>query len=216
MEKNFFIKLFDFSFYDFITPTIIKILYAVNIFFNAVFSIVVPLLFLAPLKMLVQSSESKTIITILSILIISPILFVLWTIWTRVFLEFFVALIRVAQNTTDILRIARALPLTQAEDIDPDARPFHHAESPPSDLLERAHWLASRDRKEEAILTLKEFIKTDPDSITALDLISSFYEHKKDYRNLKVVLEKLTLLDPNNVVYMERLAKAIKLSEKVQ
>ncbi|MFH1436509.1 MAG: DUF4282 domain-containing protein [Pseudomonadota bacterium] len=221
MEKNFFSKLFDFSFYDFITPTIIKVLYAVNIFSNAVFSIAVPLLFLSPLKLLVRSSESRTFITILSILIISPILFIISTIWTRVFLEFFVALIRVAQNTTDILRIARDLPLTgtsftQAGNIDTAAQPLHLAESPPADLLERSHWLASRGRTQEAIVTLKELIKTDPDNMPSLDLLSNLYEQRKDYRNLKVVLEKLTLLDPGNVAYMERLAKAIKLYGNVQ
>ena len=63
---------------------------------------------------------------------------------------------------------------------------------------------------------MKELVKTDPDNMPSLDLLSNLYEQRKDYRNLKVVLEKLTLLDPGNVAYMERLAKAIKLYGNVQ
>ena len=92
-SKGFFAKLFDFSFRDFITPTIIAILYGILIAIAGISSIV----------MIVGGFTRAWWLGILA-LIFSPVIFLLYVILFRVYLEIVVALIRIAQNTTDMLR----------------------------------------------------------------------------------------------------------------
>ncbi len=91
--KGFFAKLFDFSFRDFITPTIVSILYGI-------------FLILAGLGTIgfIISGFTISIIRGIIYLIVSPIVFLLYAILIRIFLEAMVALIRIAQNTSDLLR----------------------------------------------------------------------------------------------------------------
>ena len=92
-SKGFFAKLFDFSFRDFITPTIIAILYGIMIAIAAIGAI----------AMIVAGFTQGVGLGIVA-LIFSPVIFLLYVIMFRVYLEIVVALIRIAQNSTDLLR----------------------------------------------------------------------------------------------------------------
>ena len=91
-QKGFFGKLFDFSFQHFITPTIIAVLYVLAIIFAVAASV----------AFIVAGFNIRTSIGIVFV-ILSPIVFLLYTIIFRVVLESMVALVRIAQNTTDLL-----------------------------------------------------------------------------------------------------------------
>jgi len=92
-SKGFFAKLFDFSFRDFITPTIIAIIYGILIAVAGIGAIV-----------LIVSGFSQAWYLGLLALVFSPVIFLLYVVMFRVYLEIIVALIRIAQNTTDLLR----------------------------------------------------------------------------------------------------------------
>lgn len=92
-SKGFFAKLFDFSFRDFITPTIIAILYGIMMVFSGI----------AAIGLIVWGFTQGVGLGIVC-LILSPIAFLLFLVYSRVSLEMMVALIRIAQNSTDLLR----------------------------------------------------------------------------------------------------------------
>lgn len=92
-SKGFFARLFDFSFRDFITPTIIAILYG----------ILIAIAVIAAIAVIVSGFTQAWWLGLIA-LILSPVIFLLYVIMFRVYLEIVVALIRIAQNTTDMLR----------------------------------------------------------------------------------------------------------------
>lgn len=92
-SKGFFSKLFDFSFRDFITPTIVAILYGILIVIAGIGAI----------ALIVRGFSAAWYLGVIA-LVLSPIVFLLYVIMFRVYLEIVVALIRIAQNTTDMLR----------------------------------------------------------------------------------------------------------------
>lgn len=92
-SKGFFVRLFDFSFSDFITPTIVAILYG----------ILIVLCGLGALVGVIFGFTRGVGLGIIA-LILSPVVFLLSVIFSRVYLEVVVALVRIAQNTTDLLR----------------------------------------------------------------------------------------------------------------
>ncbi len=91
--KGFFGKLFDFSFHDFITPTITAILYGIFVVFAGIIAI----------GFIVGGFTQGAALGIIA-LILSPAVFLLFVIMFRMMLESMIALIRIAQNTTDLLR----------------------------------------------------------------------------------------------------------------
>ncbi len=91
--KGFFAKLFDFSFRDFITPTIISILYGIFLVLAG----------LGAIAFIVNGFRMGVGYGII-FLIVSPLVFLLIAIIYRILLEAMIALIRIAQNTTDLLR----------------------------------------------------------------------------------------------------------------
>lgn len=83
-------------------------------------------------------------------------------------------------------------------------------ESPPADLIERARWLQGKGRTDEAIATLKEKLRESPSHIPALESLATLYEQRRDQAGLTKTLEKLTEIEPDNVQYLERYARAMK------
>jgi len=89
--SNFIQTLFDFSFSEFVTTKIVKILYGIGILFAT----------LGALAMIVRGfgdSFGKGLI----FLLISPIVFIIYTIFARVVLETIIVLFRIAENVKDI------------------------------------------------------------------------------------------------------------------
>ena len=89
-----FVKaLFDFSFTEFVTTKILKILYGILIFFAG----------LGALGIIVSGfyqSAGRGIV----MLIISPLLFLLYVIVARVWLEIVIVIFRIAEHTGDIAK----------------------------------------------------------------------------------------------------------------
>jgi len=80
--------MMDFSFTDFVTPKIVKILYVIAILLAG----------LGALGLLIQSVMGGGAMAIVGI-IVAPIAFVLWVIMARVSLEVALVLFRIEQNT---------------------------------------------------------------------------------------------------------------------
>ncbi|MBM3188628.1 MAG: DUF4282 domain-containing protein [Chloroflexi bacterium] len=95
-KKGFFAALFDFSFSEFITTRIIKILYVVGMI----------LAVLAALGLMVSGFTQSVGVGIL-FLILSPIVFLVYVIVFRVWLEFIIVVFRIAEHTEEIAKQGR-------------------------------------------------------------------------------------------------------------
>ncbi|HSW38495.1 MAG TPA: DUF4282 domain-containing protein [Acidobacteriota bacterium] len=95
-EKSFFSKLFDFSFREFVTPTVVGIVYG----------IMVVLAMIAALGFIVTGFGIKWYVGLL-FLIVSPVVFLFLVILARLYLEIVVAMVRIAQNTTNMIKDSR-------------------------------------------------------------------------------------------------------------
>lgn len=93
-EKGLLEKLFDFSFSSFVTPSIIKLLFALCILFSVVASL-----------MIILSGFSNGVATGVVCLILSPLIFFLHVLFARVYLEVLIVLFRIAENTADLVRL---------------------------------------------------------------------------------------------------------------
>jgi len=208
-RKNFFAKLFDLSFKDFITPSVVSVLYVGGIIVIGIASIAeaysIGSLFS---HVAARTRDGEDLAKMACTIVLSPCIFFPSLIALRIWLELFVALVRIAQNTTDMNRLLSERPMVMG-----GVQAPMEAESPPADLLERARWLHERGRSDEAILVLKEKVTVEPNSIQAHDLMAVLYEQKRDYQGLLQVLNKLTALDPSNVKYMEHMARVMKLAQ---
>lgn len=91
-EKGFFGRLFDLSFNEFITTSIIKVLYIIAIIGSAI----------GALFILGGLFATKTFGGILMGLVLAPIVFILYVILARVWLEVLIVLFRIAENTAKI------------------------------------------------------------------------------------------------------------------
>jgi hypothetical protein len=96
-STGFFKLLFEFSFSRFIGIRIIGVLYAIGMFFAAIGAIGV---FIA--------GASKGFIPGVLSLVLAPLVFLLYVIFLRIGLEGFVAALRTAENTTQLLEEAKA------------------------------------------------------------------------------------------------------------
>jgi hypothetical protein len=91
IQKGFFASLFDFSFTEFITVKIIKILYG----------IIIVLAGIGVLFFIVTGFQTSAAMGILY-LILSPLVFILWVILARVWLEIVIVIFRIEDNTKKI------------------------------------------------------------------------------------------------------------------
>jgi hypothetical protein len=94
--STFFQALFDFSFKEFVTPKIIKILYGLGIFLAAI----------AALGLIVRGFDNSFLKGLL-ILIVSPFVFIVYTILVRIWLEIVIALFRIADNVGEIAKVKK-------------------------------------------------------------------------------------------------------------
>jgi hypothetical protein len=91
-EKGFFGRLFDLSFNEFITTSIIKVLYVIFIIVSAVIA----------LFMLGGMFASGSFGGILLGLVLAPVIFIVYVIMARVWLEVLIVIFRIAENTAKI------------------------------------------------------------------------------------------------------------------
>ena len=95
-DTNFVKKLFDFSFSEFVTPTIIRVLYGIMLAASAIFALVI---FIA-----LASRGGGTVV--LGI-ILAPLAFFLYAILARVYMEVLIVLFRIAENSNLIAQNTR-------------------------------------------------------------------------------------------------------------
>jgi Domain of unknown function (DUF4282) len=95
-DKNFFKKLFDFSFDTFVTPTIIRVLYGIMLVASAIVALVV-----------LAALASRGGAAVLLGIIVAPLLFLLYMILARVYMEVLIILFRIAENADIIARNTR-------------------------------------------------------------------------------------------------------------
>ena len=91
--QDFFDTLFDFSFTEFITTKIVKVLYGIGILIAGV----------AAIAFIISAFEAAAIWGILALLV-SPIVFLIYTILFRVWLEVVIVLFRISENVGDIAK----------------------------------------------------------------------------------------------------------------
>lgn len=90
-ERSFFGKLFDFSFTEFITTDIIKILFGLAIFFSG----------LGALMIIISGFRINALLGIL-FLLLSPLVFLLYVMASRVALEVVMVLFRIEGHTRSL------------------------------------------------------------------------------------------------------------------
>lgn len=95
-RRNFLAKLFDFSFSEFVAIQIIGIIYILGLVGAGLVTLAI-----------VAGGFNNGALSGLIALIISPVLFLLYSILVRVGLEGFVATIRTAENTRQIVEQLR-------------------------------------------------------------------------------------------------------------
>jgi uncharacterized membrane protein YvbJ len=87
-QKGFFVSLFDFSFKEFISLKLLKILYIIGILFNGLIVLFWVLI-----------GFKSSIATGVILLIFSPLIFLILTILARVWIEALAVAFRIAENT---------------------------------------------------------------------------------------------------------------------
>lgn len=95
-ENGFFAKLFDFSFEEFITLSIIKIIYILLLVLSG----------LGALAMFLGLASQGGVGVVFG-LVVAPILFLVYVILTRVWLEFLIVVFRIERNSAEIARNTR-------------------------------------------------------------------------------------------------------------
>ena len=88
---DFLNALFDFSFKEFVTTKIIKVIYAIGILIAAIGAIV----------FMVSGFKSSALLGII-FLILSPIIFIIYAIIIRVWLEVVIVMFRIAEDVSKI------------------------------------------------------------------------------------------------------------------
>lgn len=91
-QKGFLGALFDFSFSDFITIKLIKILYILGIIFSGIAAI-----------MVIVNGFNISAGAGIIFLILSPLIFLLYVILVRVWLEIIIVIFRIAENTKQMV-----------------------------------------------------------------------------------------------------------------
>ena len=90
--QNFMNTLFDFSFKEFLTTKIIKVIYAIGILFAAI----------GALALLVKGFHVNFFLWILA-LFLTPVAFVIYTILVRVYLEIVIVLFRISEDVRKLV-----------------------------------------------------------------------------------------------------------------
>jgi hypothetical protein len=101
-QKGFFARLFDFSFSEFITTSIIKVLYVIAIIAAAI----VALGILVTGLMALSGDPLRGV----AMVILSPIAFILYVILARIYLELIIIIFRIEENTDKIVQGNQSTP----------------------------------------------------------------------------------------------------------
>jgi Domain of unknown function (DUF4282) len=97
-HRGFFAALFDLSFTSFVTPRIIKVVYAISIIVIGLFT----------LGIVLAAFHTSSALGLFVLVIIAPICATFAVIYTRVIMEQLVALVRIAENTSEMVVQGRA------------------------------------------------------------------------------------------------------------
>jgi hypothetical protein len=89
-DRGFFSKLFDFSFSEFVTTSVIRVVYALLVVFAA----------LAALAIFVSLAAQGGGGVVVG-LILAPLLFLLYVLIARIYLEVLIVLFRIAESTEE-------------------------------------------------------------------------------------------------------------------
>jgi uncharacterized protein DUF4282 len=108
--KGFFRSLFDLSFSSLVTPKVIKFIYLLTLIGIGLLAI---LFIIAAFN---QSSGYGAV----TLLIIAPIFSLFYIVYARVFLEFFLAIFRLAETNAELVTLKR---IEMGLDIPPPAEP---------------------------------------------------------------------------------------------
>jgi uncharacterized protein DUF4282 len=96
-EKSFFSALFDLSFSSFVTTKIVKVLYVLAMVVCGV----------AAVSYIAWAFTDSVGLGLFALFIAAPLFFLIYVIYTRVVLEVFIAIFRIAETNTELVALAR-------------------------------------------------------------------------------------------------------------
>ena len=96
-SKGFFGSLFDLSFSSLVTPRIIKIIYVLTLVGIG----------LAAILFIISAFSASSGFGAVTLLILAPIFSLFYLVYARVFLEFFLAIFRVAETNAELVSLKR-------------------------------------------------------------------------------------------------------------
>lgn len=120
VQRGFFRSLFDISFTSLITTKIIKVVYVL-------YMVVIGLVAAA---FVVSAFHSSVAVGVIVLVVAAPILSLLYLIFGRVFLEAIIALFRVMENTSELVRLGGGQ-ATSAPSGSPASGPVRRGPPPP-------------------------------------------------------------------------------------
>jgi len=94
---GFFQALFDFSFTEFVTTKIIKLLYGLTLFFAGITALI----------LIIIGFSAHPGVGIVTLLILAPLLFFISVIYGRVLLEIIIVIFRIAEHMAEIAQQGR-------------------------------------------------------------------------------------------------------------
>ncbi|MGC8484040.1 MAG: DUF4282 domain-containing protein [Candidatus Baltobacteraceae bacterium] len=102
--KGFLSSLYDLSFHAFITPKIIQVVYVLALVGVAMGSLAYLGSAFVPVYSFFGPPQEPSFGSILLHIILTPVIFVIGSIVARIYLEFIVAVFRIAENTESLRR----------------------------------------------------------------------------------------------------------------
>ena len=109
--KGFFRSLFDLSFSSLVTPRIIKIIYVITLVGIGLLAVMFT----------ISAFSTSSAFGALTLLVIAPILSLFYIVYARVFLEFFIAIFRLAETNAALVSLKR---IEMGLDVPPPAEPL--------------------------------------------------------------------------------------------
>lgn len=95
--RGFFRSLFDLSFSSLVTPKIIKVIYVLTLIAIALLAIL----------FIISAFSTNSGLGALTLLVLAPIFSLFYIVYARVFLEFFIAIFRVAETNAELVALKR-------------------------------------------------------------------------------------------------------------
>jgi uncharacterized membrane protein len=95
--KGFFASLFDLSFSSLVTPKIITIIYVITLIGIGLIAILFT----------ISAFSTSSGFGAVTLLIIAPIMSLFYIVYARVFLEFFIAIFRMAETNAELVALKR-------------------------------------------------------------------------------------------------------------